>query len=438
MSTAPILFYIFGVSGAGLIGFKMNSRTKGLTEFEFHKSKIDFPLMSVHICIPGVLKEEEDKGRCSFGIRENEDSFEVSNYSLKLYSESESNLLKSRDVVSLVDHILRLMEESKEKLEPVKEKRKHNFNFKSEPKKNETETMPNLSELEIKNENFTTEKSEILEENLQFEENENIEWKWDELMPNTEQYLLVWETKLLVKIGKSVKSALKSVSLSAFQNYLKYTTLAAVVTAVAIPAALVSLSNMIDSDWTMACERADKAGILLADILLSKKQGSRPVNLIGYSFGARLIFSCLREMTRRHKMYESSLFGTDSDGSSVKSGRFSFRKDNSDYGPCSAAGIIENAVLLGTPLGVSPKEWDYVSKVVHGRLINGYSKGDGILGLIYRIKRLDYKVAGLQEIGTENVENVDLSGIVKQHMHYTTKVPEILKEIGLEETVYKM
>ncbi len=57
-------------------------------------------------------------------------------------------------------------------------------------------------------------------------------------------------------------------------------------------------AQMIDHAWAVALNRAHKAGILLAHILMSGAHGDRPVTLIGYSMGARLIFHCLLELCR--------------------------------------------------------------------------------------------------------------------------------------------
>lgn len=57
-------------------------------------------------------------------------------------------------------------------------------------------------------------------------------------------------------------------------------------------------AQMIDHAWAVALNRAQKAGILLAHILMSGAHGDRPVTLVGYSMGARLIFHCLLELCR--------------------------------------------------------------------------------------------------------------------------------------------
>ena len=63
-----------------------------------------------------------------------------------------------------------------------------------------------------------------------------------------------------------------------------------------------------------------------------------------------------------------------------------------------AAGIIENVCLLGAPLGASAARWERVARMVHGRIINGYSKSDIILGLVFRAKSLSLSVAGIQKV----------------------------------------
>lgn len=85
--------------------------------------------------------------------------------------------------------------------------------------------------------------------------------------------------------------------------------------------------------------RSAEVGKQLAEVLLTREQGQRPVTLIGYSLGARVIFYCLREMAERE----------------------------------GCEGIIQDAILLGTPVSGS-KDWSKLTRVVAGRIVNGYSK----------------------------------------------------------------
>jgi surfactin synthase thioesterase subunit len=51
--------------------------------------------------------------------------------------------------------------------------------------------------------------------------------------------------------------------------------------------------SVIDGVWTISVLQADLARKELARALIQRPQGSRPVTLVGYSMGARVIFSCL-------------------------------------------------------------------------------------------------------------------------------------------------
>ncbi|CAB1101295.1 unnamed protein product [Ectocarpus sp. CCAP 1310/34] len=304
-------------------------------------------------------------------------------------------------------------------------------------------------------------------------------WFWQDKLPHTDQYVLRWESDWLVTLGKSVETIIKSLSQSAMQETLKYTTLAAIMTSLAWPLALISLSSMIDADWTIGRERADVAGKILADALLNREQGCRPVTLVGTSLGARLIFACLEEIARRHELWEEQMMeagggqdrwgGGGAGSSATTAGRGPSRSkmtrlknavtpDNrgkskaglngvgvsggsSNSGGSSknearcAAGVIENVCLLGAPVGATAARWERVARMAHGRVINGYSKSDVIIGLVFRAKSLSLSVSGIQKVSAVGVENVDLSSIVgSNHFNYNRKMPEILELLDLDNT----
>lgn len=106
--------------------------------------------------------------------------------------------------------------------------------------------------------------------------------------------------------------------------------------------------------------------------------GDRPVTLIGYSLGARLVFYCLLELERHN-----------------------------------ARGIVEHAIMLGAPVRFSVKEWTAARQAVSGRIINGYSKTDWILGFFYKsTKGFILKAAGLSPIELDGIENLNLTSVV--------------------------
>lgn len=248
-------------------------------------------------------------------------------------------------------------------------------------------------------------------------------WFMEDVMRHTDQYILKWESELLIRLGKCVKTAISDLGYSALQQGLQYTALAALMAAVSLPMALMSVADMIDQDWTIGCATADVAGRLLADTLLSRSHGTRPVTLIGASLGGRLLFSCLEEMATRHEKWEE----LQQTGVKVAS------PDGSSSSPASAAGILENVVFLGAPVNISKKRWKRVSRIVHGRLINAYSPRDLVLGLLYRARRLTLGVAGTQAIGCASVENIDVGSVIENHTDYLTKVPELMAIIGIDD-----
>lgn len=126
-------------------------------------------------------------------------------------------------------------------------------------------------------------------------------WSWrqePELASVYELYLLRYETDLQVELGHSIEALIASLRTSAVQKMLTVTVLSAMMSALLLPITLVKLTDVIDNTWTLAIERADMAGIELAHALASRLQGTRPVTLVGHSIGARVIYSCLKELYR--------------------------------------------------------------------------------------------------------------------------------------------
>lgn len=66
------------------------------------------------------------------------------------------------------------------------------------------------------------------------------------------------------------------------------------INAIAWPSSLITLASVIDNPWGVCCRRSAEVGKQLAEVLLSREQGQRPVTLIGFSLGARVIYYCLR------------------------------------------------------------------------------------------------------------------------------------------------
>uniref|UniRef100_A0A8D0ENG5 Transmembrane and coiled-coil domains 4 n=1 Tax=Strix occidentalis caurina TaxID=311401 RepID=A0A8D0ENG5_STROC len=223
---------------------------------------------------------------------------------------------------------------------------------------------------------------------------------WSSMLQSSEQYCLAWESKYLMELGNALDSLLNGFVNMMAQEALKFTVLSGIVTALTWPASLLTVASVIDNPWGVCLHRSAEVGKHLAHILLSRQQGKRPVTLIGFSLGARVIYFCLQEMAQE--------------------------KDSQ--------GIIEDVVLLGAPVEGEAKYWKAITKVVSGRIINGYCRGDWLLGFVYRTSSVQINVAGLQPVDLDDrrMVNMDLSSVVNGHLDYMKQMETILKAVGIK------
>lgn len=191
------------------------------------------------------------------------------------------------------------------------------------------------------------------------------------------------------------------------------TILIALMAAMQLPLALTKLSYLIDNPWTVSQARADMAGLILADSLIDRNLGARPITLVGFSLGARVIFACLKELANR-----------------------------------GAVGLVQNVYMFGTPVVAKKDEYTRVRAIVPGRFVNGYANNDWILGgwlelpfhhlranapLGYLFRATSggiMRVAGLAAVEVPGVENFNVTELVPGHMAYRTAMPKLLREVG--------
>lgn len=131
--------------------------------------------------------------------------------------------------------------------------------------------------------------------------------------------------------------------------------------------------------------------------MIQRNLGTRPITLVGYSLGSRVIFSCVLELARK-----------------------------------GAFGIIENVYMFGSPLVVKQDEWLKCRTVISGRFVNGYHGNDWILGYLFRLTNGGIRrIAGLTPIeGVPGLENVDCAEFVAGHMDYRRAMPRLMREVG--------
>ena len=160
---------------------------------------------------------------------------------------------------------------------------------------------------------------------------------------------------------------------------------------------LTKLGYLIDNPWNNALDRAKAAGSVLADVLIQRHLGVRPITLIGFSLGSRVIFYALLELAKQ-----------------------------------KAYGVVQDVILLGATLTASQKTWLQARAVVSGRFVNGFARNDWVLNYLFRATSGGVgTVAGLRPV--ENVpglENVDVTDKISGHTSYRTFMPLILDQLG--------
>ncbi|GAB4821221.1 hypothetical protein N2152v2_008267 [Parachlorella kessleri] len=224
---------------------------------------------------------------------------------------------------------------------------------------------------------------------------EGIRW------PDADMFSLVWESRELLALNSALgvlvaKQAASQGAQFAVQHF--FYAGAGILSALA-PALLLDTATglLIENAWSVAVERSIKAGKLLAAVLAGGGHGDRPVTLVAHSMGARLVFHCLLELYR-----------------------------------CGCRGVVQDVVLLGTPVSSGPERWRMARSAVAGRLINCYSRRDWLLGVVYTgSSGFTKAAAGLCPVEVAGIENVNLTSVVGGHFEYMPQLPEVLDSMGL-------
>ncbi|XP_048335112.2 uncharacterized protein LOC107424393 isoform X2 [Ziziphus jujuba] len=239
---------------------------------------------------------------------------------------------------------------------------------------------------------------EILVSGFVFDQEDFVR-PWEGQYDNSERYALHWESKNLIAVSTAIQDWLTSrIAMELMKQGAMMTVLNTLLLALAWPATLLAATDFIDSKWTIAVDRSDKAGKLLAESLLKGLHGNRPVTLIGFSLGARVIFKCLQVLAETEHNAE----------------------------------IVERVVLLGAPISIKDENWEAVRKLVAGRFVNAYSTNDWILGIAFRASLLTQGLAGIQPIDVPGIENVDVTDLVEGHSSYLWATQQILDLLELD------
>ncbi|KAK1946001.1 Transmembrane and coiled-coil domain-containing protein 4 [Phytophthora citrophthora] len=398
---------LFGTAGAGVMGMKADTRTRGVHDFSFDLVSAGDG-MNVYICVSGWLDDDDPPAR---GFRR---AWGDSREYLRAFYRQ-----KNPEKVDQVDQVMDRYKGREDEFFAIL---RRTYSIEAGNSENDPLGIADLSKMAVADQDTrysdftslnsdsnaissTTERTSATTSSV-WELGTKHEplraWRWKDRFPQGDQYCLMWEEAGLRRFGKSMRTfAAEQVSTYATTEIVKYTALAALFAAVAIPRVILRLADIIDNAWTVTMNAADTSGKLLAEALRKREQGLRPVTLIGYGMGARLIFSCLKELAKGDTLDES-------------------------------CGIVENAVLLGSPVPMARDDWANARRVVSGRLINGYSDKDWMLGVMYRYQGWALNSAGIAPIDIAGVENVDLSDIIGGHLEYKSKIGAIMDLLQLE------
>lgn len=229
------------------------------------------------------------------------------------------------------------------------------------------------------------------------------------LIGPSEAYALQWEDDYLVTFGESIKvdlqladavgkKVISKVKSAAKEQLLRgaifsgFRAFGAFLGAFQLPMYAVWASEVIDNNFATLSNRAVYTGQDLASALLQPHRGNRPVTLVGFSFGSKVIAECLDELDR-----------------------------------VDALGIVENVYLMAATISSDRAAWQRRRRVVAGRLVNVYTRSDWALWLMYKVNEGDLKpMAGIAPISVPGVENVDASAVVHQHAGYALQLAEVL------------
>jgi hypothetical protein len=541
LTSAAVVTTIFGVGGGTLAAYKMQRRTEGLTQFEFHKettthtgdrkgegndvkSRIEAELFST-ICISGWLRDTYDYQR-PWGLHPTNprllDRLELLErfYSIhspdhvpkctkilaswkgeekKLWAILRQKYGRDPDHVFPLDHGPRLVGgltlEQDEVLDQLfvelgynsaapnrpspsekqstpfekmragwKDRRQHKQPRKESAKEAEREAARNYDSVHGPVP-FGFDKQLMLTDNatnatgfesgtsgMSFEDSKDEEtYKppahlstvWDyKTTYGGEIYTVKWESHLLKTICDCVMDLAMDVVSGATRQILKQTILSTLLSAIVWPSYLVNVANMIDGDWTLAVERADEAGKVMARTLLFSRAGHRPVTLVGFSFGGRIVYSCLKELARFQEEWEEYQELKLEQAQGGKEGTRRLAKlDEKFEGMREPASIIEDAVIMGVPNHLNLLSWKACRQIVAGRLVNCYSRKDLILSLMFQAKRLSGNfntagggsllkpVCGTCPVLVPGVENIDVSDLVSGHQDYCLVTGKILERV---------
>lgn len=215
----------------------------------------------------------------------------------------------------------------------------------------------------------------------------------------------MWESKYLRELGTAIDRLVGTAIYAGVGEVLKMTALSGLMASLALPAAVLSATNLVDNPWSVCTKRAKAAGEELAQLLKLNIHGKRPVSLIGCSSGALVLWSCMKELKKcgSHGM-----------------------------------GIISDVIILGAPISTKSCDWEEVRPIVSGRLINGWTESDWVLGLLCHDTVAGTSRVNWMQQEDKRLVNIRLTGTISGHTDYQRKMGKILRLIDAAEEDFEI
>ena len=155
---------------------------------------------------------------------------------------------------------------------------------------------------------------------------------------------------------------------------------------------------------------------------------------MGFSFGARVIYSCLRELAYQQDIWDESRFpNTDTIEERRKKRTFGKKKASAcfefDREPAS---LIADVIFIGLPRVIDKKVLTSCRRVTGGRLVNCYTTNDWLLSLMFMARAgIPCGIRAIRDVA--GVENFDVTELVESHTHYGDSIPRILQFVRFSE-----
>ncbi|MGO2328513.1 DUF726 domain-containing protein [Glutamicibacter arilaitensis] len=144
--------------------------------------------------------------------------------------------------------------------------------------------------------------------------------------------------------------------------------------------------GLVKNPWHVAKNRAEKTGVLLADLMA--RTTAESYILVGHSLGARAMVVAAQSLSTKQ-----------------------------------TAPRIESMHLLGAAIGATG-DWTSLDKVVDGKVYNYHSANDAVLKRMYPLVQAGQKAAGMTGFFPRNrtIENIDVTDLVSGHSAYHSKI----------------